>query len=157
MIRFLFIISFIVFFISCSFATTVSSLDPSIADSSSIKLKEDTPSYSRLDSLWILEQLSAQQIEVDTNVLNKWSYSSDSIPLFEDSLIQARLSLLNEQTPFNLSYNRAVRTQINIYANTYRNHVSRMLGKANYYFTLFESILYLSLIHISEPTRHNTV
>ena len=141
MIRFLFILSFIDFFISCSFATTVSSLDPSIADSSSIKLKEDNPSYSRLDSLWILEQLSAQQIEVDTNVLNKWSYSSDSIPLFEDSLIQARLSLLNEQTPFNLSYNRAVRTQINIYANTYRNHVSRMLGKANYYFPLFESIL----------------
>ena len=38
-------------------------------------------------------------------------------------------------------YNEAVKTQINIYANTYRNHVSRMLGKANYYFPLFESKL----------------
>ena len=94
-----------------------------------------------MDSLWSLEQLSAQQIETDTNKLNYWDYTSDSIPFFSDSLIQLRLSKLNEQTPFELVYNQAVKTQINIYANTYRNHVSRMLGKANYYFPLFESKL----------------
>ena len=80
------------------------------------------------------EQLSSQQIETDTNKLNLWDYASDSIPFFSDSLISARLSNLNEQTPFELVYNQAVKTQINIYANNYRNHVSRMLGKANYYF-----------------------
>ena len=94
-----------------------------------------------MDSLWSLEQLSAQQIETDTNKLNRWDYASDSIPFFSDSLIQVRLSNLNEQTPFELVYNQAVKTQINVYANTYRNHVSRMLGKANYYFPLFESKL----------------
>ena len=52
-----------------------------------------------MDSLWSLEQLSAQQIETDTNKLNHWDYASDSIPLFSDSLIQLRLSNLNEQTP----------------------------------------------------------
>ncbi len=94
-----------------------------------------------MDSLWSLEQLTAQQIETDTNKLNNWGYAYDSIPLFSDSLIQLRLSILNEQTPFELVYNQAIKTQINVYANTYRNHVSRMLGKANYYFPLFESKL----------------
>ena len=94
-----------------------------------------------MDSLWSFEQLTAQQIETDTNKLNYWDYTSDRIPFFSDSLIQLRLSKLNEQTPFELVYNQAVKTQINIYANTYRNHVSRMLGKANYYFPLFESKL----------------
>ena len=111
------------------------------SDSLSFKLQKDDPKLAQMDSLWSLEQLSAQQIETDTSTLNRWNYTTDSIPFFSDSLIQLRLSILNEQTPFELVYNEAVKTQINIYANTYRNHVSRMLGKANYYFPLFESKL----------------
>ena len=116
-------------------------LSASVSDTLSFSLEEEDPNLAQMDSLWSLEQLSAQQIETDTNKLNHWDYTSDSIPLFSDSLIQLRLSNLNEQTPFELVYNQAVKTQINVYANTYRNHVSRMLGKANYYFPLFESKL----------------
>ncbi len=94
-----------------------------------------------MDSLWSLEQLSAQHIETDTSKLNMWGYASDSIPVFSDSLIQLRLSVLNNKTPFGLVYNQEVKTQINIFANIHRNHISRMLGKANYYFPLFESQL----------------
>ena len=111
------------------------------SDSLSFMLQKDDPKLAQMDSLWSLEQSSAQQIEIDTSKLNRWSYAPDSIPFFSDSLIQLRLSILNEQTPFELVYNEAVKTQINIYANTYRNHISRMLGKANYYFPLFESKL----------------
>ena len=69
-----------------------------------------------------------------------WGYAPDSIPVFSDSLIQHRLSILNNETPFGLVYNQEVKTQINI-LRIYRNHISRMLGKANYYFPLFESQL----------------
>jgi len=110
-------------------------------DSLSGVLQEDNYFYSRLDSLWAQEQLSFQQLESDTAALNKWSYSEDSIPFFSDSVIAYRLSILDQNTPFSLVYNKAVQTQINIYANTYRQHVSKMLGKANYYFPLFESKL----------------
>jgi len=112
-----------------------------LSDSLSFKIIEDDPSLAQMDSLWVVEQLSAQQVETDTTILNKWAYAADSIPAFNDSLIKYRLSKLDEQSPFNLVYNQAVKTQVNVYANTYRNHVSRMLGKANYYFPLFESIL----------------
>ena len=131
----------ILFLLFCSALLSTHLLSGSASDTLSFKLKEEDPKLAQMDSLWSLEQSSAQQIETDTNKLNHWNYASDSIPFFSDSLIQLRLSNLNEQTPFELVYNQAVKTQINIYANTYRNHVSRMLGKANYYFPLFESKL----------------
>ena len=131
----------ILFLLFCSALLSPNFLSASVSDTLSFSLQEEDPKLAQMDSLWSLEQLSAQQIETDTNKLNHWDYASDSIPLFSDSLIQVRLSNLNEQTPFELVYNQAVKTQINVYANTYRNHVSRMLGKANYFFPLFESKL----------------
>ena len=131
----------ILFLLFCSTLLSSHLLSGSVSDTISFNLQEEDPKLAQMDSLWSLEQLSAQQLETDTNKLNRWDYTSDSIPFFSDSLIQIRLSKLNEQTPFELVYNQAVKTQINIYANTYRNHVSRMLGKANYYFPLFESKL----------------
>lgn len=102
---------------------------------------KDEPNLARLDSLWSNEQKAYQIIEDDTLVLNLWDYSADSIPLFADSTIALRLAKLNQYTPFHLVYNESVQRQISIYANTYRRHVSEMLGKSNYYFPLFESIL----------------
>lgn len=131
----------ILFLLFCSAFIFPHLLSASASDTLNFSLQEEDPKLAQMDSLWSLEQLIAQQIETDTNKLNYWDYTSDSIPFFSDSLIQLRLSKLNEQTPFELVYNQAVKTQINIYANTYRNHVSRMLGKANYYFPLFESKL----------------
>ena len=113
----------------------------SVCDTISFKHQEVDPKLDKIDSLWALEQMSTQQIVTDTNKLNLWSYHADSIPIFSDSVIKTRLSKLNGQTPFELVYNEAVKKQINIYANNYRNHVSKMLGKANYYFPLFESKL----------------
>tara|TARA_B100000900_G_scaffold263577_1_gene224836 strand:- start:950 stop:2383 length:1434 start_codon:yes stop_codon:yes gene_type:complete len=118
-----------------------SSLSGSVSDTLKFSIKSDDPKFSKMDSLWSLEQLSAQHIETDTSKLNMWGYASDSIPVFSDSLIQLRLSVLNNKTPFGLVYNQEVKTQINIFANIHRNHISRMLGKANYYFPLFESQL----------------
>ncbi len=113
----------------------------SVCDTISFKHQEVDSKLDKIDSLWALEQMSTQQIVTDTNKLNLWSYHADSIPIFSDSVIKTRLSKLNVQTPFELVYNEAVKKQINIYANNYRNHVSKMLGKANYYFPLFESKL----------------
>ena len=118
-----------------------SSLIGSVSDTLKFSIKPDDPKFSKMDSLWSLEQLSAQHIETDTNKLNMLGYTSDSIPVFSDSLIQLRLSILNNKTPFGLVYNQEVKKQINIFANIHRNHISRMLGKANYYFPLFESQL----------------
>ena len=93
---------------------------PFSTDTLGFVVQEDDPRLAKMDSLWMLEQLASQQIEADTAKLNNWAYAADSIPAFTDTLIQYRLSKLDEQTPFNLVYNRAVETQIKIYANTYQ-------------------------------------
>lgn len=106
-----------------------------------LKLKKDDPTYVRHDSLMALEMRGYQQVEDDTFLLNTWNYPPDSIPVFEDSVIESRLQEMNKHTPFNLHYNKSVQAEINRYANTYRKHVSQMLGKAQFYFPLFEEIL----------------
>tara|TARA_B100000963_G_scaffold273248_1_gene241463 strand:+ start:255 stop:1697 length:1443 start_codon:yes stop_codon:yes gene_type:complete len=131
----------ILFLLFCSALLSNNSLCDPISDTLTLSLQEDEAKLAQMDSLWYYEQLSSQQIETDTNNLNLWAYTPDSIPFFSDSLISVRLSNLNEQTPFDLIYNEAVKTQINIYANNYRNHVSKMLGRANFYFPLFEYYL----------------
>ena len=102
---------------------------------------DDDARIAKMDSLWVLEKLSAQQLQIDSSRFTPHNYSSDSVPIFSDSLIQYRLSNLDNYTPFKLAYNKAVQTQINVYSKTYRNHISRMLGKAKFYFPLFESKL----------------
>ena len=109
----------ILFLLFCSALLSSHLLSASVSDSLSFSLQEEDPKLAQMDSLWSLEQFSAQQIETDTSKLNRWDYASDSIPFFSDSLIQLRLSNLNEQTPFELVYNQVVKTQINVYANTY--------------------------------------
>lgn len=94
-----------------------------------------------MDSLWMAEQFDSQLLELDTSNLNIFGYAKDEIPVFSDSIISLRLEKLNEQTPFQLVFNRHVAAQIKIYSQRYRRHVSTMLGKSNFYFPLFEEIL----------------
>lgn len=93
------------------------------------------------DSIWAAEQFLFQDIEADTFVLNKYNYAKNEIPVFADSILSARLKLLDQKSPFQLVFNRHVKNQIDIYTKRYRIHVATMLGKANYYFPLFEQIL----------------
>ena len=73
----------------------------------SLPLVLDDPSHiSAMDSMWVEEQLRSQQIITDTSILNIRGYASDSLPLFSDSILQERLSVLNAQTPLNYALTR---------------------------------------------------
>ena len=119
----------------------VTELGETIKEDTTVSLQNDNPTFARHDSLLALEMRACQLVEADTKVLNTWNYAPDSVPFFEDSIYQERLLEMNKHTPFNLHYNKAVQTEINRYANTYRKHVSQMLGKSQYYFPLFEEVL----------------
>ena len=137
------------FFLVSAFANDTLSMQKPVVTELGETLKEDTtvswqndnPTFARHASLLALELRACQLVEADTKVLNTWNYAPDSVPFFEDSIYQERLLEMNKHTPFNLHYNKAVQTEINRYANTYRKHVSQMLGKSQYYFPLFEEVL----------------
>lgn len=77
----------------------------------------------------------------DVNMLNEFGFPLDSIPLWPDSVIEARLKLLNLSTPIDLVYNDVVQAFINLYANRRRQMMRRVLGMAELYYPIFEAEL----------------
>lgn len=100
----------------------------------------DDPFVAELDSLMSVALFNS--VGLDSNDFA--SVSEDSILLtsdLHDTIFRDRLELLNQQSPFDLSYNPYVKRYIDTYINRRQNQVSRMMGMANYYFPMFEEAL----------------
>lgn len=71
---------------------------------------------------------------------NKYNYTPDSVPRFDDYTFQARLAKLDVNSPFDLIYNEHVKGFINLYTVRKRESVSRMMGVAQLYYPMFEEV-----------------
>jgi membrane-bound lytic murein transglycosylase D len=71
---------------------------------------------------------------------NKYHFSEDSIPHYDDNTYEARLAKIDALSPFDLVYNSHVKDFINLYLRK-RVLVSRMLGLAQLYYPMFEEVL----------------
>ncbi|MGM0377016.1 MAG: transglycosylase SLT domain-containing protein [Bacteroidota bacterium] len=58
-----------------------------------------------------------------------------------DYLVESRIEKLNRQTPMPLTYNRHVRAYVDVYTKKRPDHLSKILGRAEMYFPLFEEYL----------------
>lgn len=101
----------------------------------------DDPIAAMLDSLssahYIEKALSKQSFPKN----NKYHFAADSIPRYDDSFYATRLAKLDMQSPFDLTYNSAVKAYIELYTVRKRELVSRMMGLTQLYFPLFEEML----------------
>ena len=100
----------------------------------------DNPVAAMLDSLdnqKILEKALAKPVYPKTN---KFKYSEDSVPRFEDFVYESRLAKLDANSPFDLVYNPHVKGFIELYAMRRRTLVSRMMGLSQLYYPMFEEI-----------------
>jgi len=110
-------------------------------------IEEDTRMLSgsallqQLDSLTQVKFLNKYTFVSDPDELNIYGYDTKEIPLFNDSVYELRIEVLNVQTPIELVYNKHVKAFINLYAKKGRNQTSRMLGLKEIYFPLFEEVL----------------
>ena len=59
----------------------------------------------------------------------------------ESNIIKTRLKILNEKSPIDLIFNKAVENSINAYLKKNKKLVSKMAGLAPHYFPMFESCL----------------
>jgi len=98
----------------------------------------DDPIAAMLDSLSRLQFFDSPSIRTEAN---KYGFAGDSIPNYSDSIYALRLNKLDEESPFELVYNNAVRNYIEMYAVRKRATVQRMLGLSQLYFPLIEEIL----------------
>jgi membrane-bound lytic murein transglycosylase D len=104
-------------------------------------IPEDDPIVAMLDSLAQQKFWGSFEFVTDTASLNVNNYSRNEVPVFNDSVYEARIASLNAETPFELVYNNDVKRWIHLYANKRRDLTSRMLGMAELYFPLFEEQL----------------
>jgi len=63
------------------------------------------------------------------------------IPANKDSVYAKRMAILNEKTPFDLTYNKYVGAFIDLYVYKKRDLTENCLGLSAYYFPIFEEIL----------------
>ena len=104
----------------------------------------DIPLASRYDSLWLKELREAG--ESFTQMYEEVQLAAaDTLPTTETSVdtevLKQRLALLNEKTPFNISYNPSLEQVIRHFLTNKRELIERMLATSEYYFPLFEESL----------------
>jgi membrane-bound lytic murein transglycosylase D len=101
----------------------------------------DSPIVGMLDSLIQIKYFRGYYFNSDTSFLNVYQFPFDTIPIYSDSVYDARITWLDKNTPIELTFNQDVRQFINLYAVQKRQLTSRVLGLAEVYFPLFEEQL----------------
>jgi membrane-bound lytic murein transglycosylase D len=104
-------------------------------------LIEDSPIVRMLDSLYTIKYFKPNYLNQDSSFYNIYKFPEDSIPLYSDSVYEARIAILNAETPIELTYNKTVKNYILLYGQRKRELTMRMLGLSKIYFPLFEEQL----------------
>jgi membrane-bound lytic murein transglycosylase D len=95
----------------------------------------------KLDELLYIKYFKDYYFTTDTQELNIYGFKPDEVPQYNDSVYTARIQTLNSETPIELTYNKTVKSYIDLYAVKKRDLTSRMLGMAEVYFPMFEEYL----------------
>lgn len=100
----------------------------------------DDPVAAMLDSLARNKFISSLP-KVPSPKNNKFNFAPDSVPRYDELVIEARLAKLNNQSPFDMVYNKEVKAYIDMYTLRKRGSVERMLGISQLYYPIFEEKL----------------
>ena len=96
---------------------------------------------SLLDSLVAVNFFTNYSFSDDSVALNKYNFPFGYVPSYPDSVVEARIDSLNQETIMDLIFNKHVKNYIEVYSTKRRGVTSRVLGLAEVYFPLFEEYL----------------
>ncbi len=94
-----------------------------------------------LDSLVNIKFFTNNTFPDDTAALNINYYPYGFVPVFSDSVIESRIKDLNSKSAIDITYNKNVKSFIELYAVKKRKLASKILGMAEVYFPFFEEQL----------------
>lgn len=94
-----------------------------------------------IDSLLIEKQFNSALIDTLVYGINDKDVTGNTTTVFTPALLKARLSALNDRTPFNLAYNPSLEKVINSYLRYRKRYYPALMAKAKYYFPMFEHYL----------------
>ncbi len=101
----------------------------------------DDAVLERLNALSQLPWLKNDPFVTDVAQLNVHHFAATDTPSYSPEMIRQRLSILDERTPFKLTYNEPVQSYIDLYTRRKREQTARMMGLAQLYFPVFEEAL----------------
>ena len=110
-------------------------------DAAPVSILPDDPVMQRLDDLSQVNWLKNDPFTADTAALNTHGFAPAEVPTWDQATYRQRLAILDDRTPFGLTYNAPVQAYIDLYAVKKREQTSRMFGLAQLYFPLFEEYL----------------
>ena len=94
-----------------------------------------------IDSLLVDEKFNSALIDTLEYVIADKDIIGNTKTVLTTDLLKNRLFTLNENTPFNLSYNPALEKVINSYLLYRKKYYPKLMAKAKYYFPMFEQYL----------------
>lgn len=102
---------------------------------------QDDPIASTLDSIAMVKYFDKGLVKPVSPKSNKFNFAPDSIPRYDAAIYESRLTKLDAESPFDLEYNDAVKSYIEMYAMRKRDLVSRVMGMSQLYFPMIEQQL----------------
>lgn len=107
---------------------------------------------NRCDSLLVAHFRELDSFTWDTSKLNIYNYEAGFKPAISDEELIARISEMDENSPFDFIANHASVAMIKLYVKKRYRLTSRMLGLSTLYFPIFESKL--SAYHIPYEIKY---
>ena len=94
-----------------------------------------------IDSLLVEERFNSALVDTLAYVIDDKDIIGNTNTVLTTDLLKARLSDLNDKTPFNLAYNPSLEKVINSYLLYRKKYYPDLMAKAKYYFPMFEQYL----------------
>ncbi len=101
----------------------------------------DDPIAAALDSLYKLNLFEKGYGKILYPKNPKYNFPHDSVPRYDELILESRLAKLDAASPFDLQYNPVVKGYIDMYTTRRRELVSRMMALSQFYFPMFEEQL----------------
>lgn len=101
----------------------------------------DDPIAAALDSLYKLNLFEKGYGKISYPKNPKYNFPHDSVPRYDEMILESRLAKLDAASPFDLQYNPVVKGYIDMYTTRRRELVARMMAMSQFYFPMFEEQL----------------
>lgn len=106
----------------------------------SLKLKDDVE-VTLLDSLWLQEIYNSPLYDTIQYVIDDTKLVDIQLDELPTELLKERLQKLDNETPFNVEYNKGLERLIKAYLKTRKKSFGVLMSRAKYYFPMFEEHL----------------
>lgn len=105
----------------------------------SVLILQDIGEAARIDSA--IQRYYEDLLSMGESLVTEDLLIPDSLPSFSSDELANRLAVLDELTPFDLSYNTRVEAFIHLYTSKKRELSSQCLGRSEQFFPMFEEVL----------------